>query len=119
MAVNIIQDSDRSFIVRLVVKSSQEPLDLTGLTGEALRVKMDGEDETLVLDLDNGVSIISAIGGKIRVTLNEAQTLGLKPRDGQTMEIVIRRGAGPDFDTSVIQIPNAYNVAPRVYEITT
>lgn len=117
MAVNIIQNTDRSFVVRLVVKSTQVPVDLTGLIGDQLIVKMDGEDAPILIEEGSGVEILSGIAGKFKVTLNESQTNALKARDGQSLEVVIRRGSGPDYDTSVVQIPNSINVKPRIYEI--
>ena len=121
MAVDVIQGTDREFTLRIVSKSTEEPKDLTGLTGDALKLILPGEDANLELTLDvnanaSQLTITSAIGGKVKVTLSDTDTALLKARDGQDMELTIKEGAGPDFDVSKVQFLGELNVKRMLFE---
>jgi hypothetical protein len=123
MAVEIIQGTDRQFSLRIVKKSNDEPKDLTGLTGTALTLKMPKDDGTLDLTLTpnaNGskLELASALGGKILVTLSDVDTALLKSGDGQSMELTIKEGAGPDFDISIVQFANSISIKKSLFETT-
>lgn len=121
MAVDIIQGTDREFVLRIVKKSNEEPFDLTGLTASDLALKMPGESSDLELTLTPNVNgskleIVSALGGKIKVTLSDSDTPLLKKNDGQNMELTIKEGAGPDFLVSKVQFVGELNVKPSLFE---
>lgn len=121
MAVDIIQGTDREFVLRIIKKSTEEPFDLTGLTGTDLALKLKGEETDLELTLTpnaNGskLEIVSALGGKIKVTLSDLDTPLLKKSDGQGIELTIKEGAGPDFLVSKVQFLNAVNVKASLFE---
>ena len=121
MAIDVIQGTDREFTLRIVSKSTEEPKDLTGLTADALTLVLPGEDTNLSLTLDanlNGsqLSIVSALGGKIKVTLSDSDTPLLKARDGQDMELTIKEGAGPDYAVSKVQFLGELNVKKQLFE---
>lgn len=121
MAIDIIQGTDREFTLRIVKKSTEEPKDITGLTGDALSLVLPGEDTNLTLTLDananaSQLSIVSGPGGKIKVTLSDSDTPLLKARDGQDMELTIKEGAGPDFDISKVQFLGELNVKKMLFE---
>jgi hypothetical protein len=121
MAVDIIQGTDREFVLRIIKKSTEEPYDLTGLVGSAISLKLPGEAADIELTLiDNGnaslLEIISALGGKIKVTLSDADTALLKKNDGQSMELTIKEGGGPDYLVSKVQFIGALNVKPSLFE---
>jgi hypothetical protein len=121
MALDIIKGSDREFTLRIVRKSTEEPFDLTGLAGAALALKIPTDADSLELTLTpnaNGskLEIISALGGKIKVTLSDVDSGLLKAADGQNIELTIKEGAGPDFDISIVQFPSAINVKKSYFE---
>ena len=120
MGVDIIQGTDREFSLRIVKKSTEEPFDLTGLTGTDLALKMPGTDSDLEFTMTPNVngsalSIASALGGKILVSLSDIDTALLKSGDGQNMELTIKEGAGPDFEISIVQFSAQLNVKPKLF----
>ena len=121
MAVDIIQGTDREFTLRIIKKSTEEPFDLTGLTSAALALKMPGENSDLELTLDvnanaSKLEIVSALGGKIKVTISDVDTLLLKKNDGQSMELTIKEGGGPDYLISKVQFLGSLNVKSSLFE---
>ena len=109
MAIEVIQGTDREFVVRIVRQSTEEPFDLTGLLTDQVSMELPGEDTNLTLTLDdNGsgsqLSIVSALGGKIKAVLSDTDTALLKARESQDIEITIKEGAGPDFLISKVQL---------------
>ena len=122
MAVDIIQGTDREFVLRIVKKSTEEPFDLTGLTGTDLALKLptdaDPQMELTLTPNANGskLEVVSALGGKLKVVLSDLDTPLLKKSDGQSMELTIKEGAGPDFLVSKVQFIGELNVKPSLFE---
>jgi hypothetical protein len=121
MAVDIIQGTDREFVLRIIKKSTEEPYDLTGLTGDALSLKLPGDVADLELNLDpspdaSKLEIVSALGGKIKVVLSDVDTAKLKKADGQGIELTIKEGAGPDYLVSKVQFLSAINVKGSLFD---
>jgi len=121
MAVDVIQGTDREFVLRIVRQSTDEPFDLTGLTGSDLALKLPGEATDLELTLTvnanaSKLEIVSALGGKIKVVLSDSDTPLLKKNDSQNMELTIKEGAGPDFLVSKVQFIGELNVKPSLFE---
>jgi len=121
MAIEIIRGTDRQFTVRVTVKSSEEPKDLTGLTGTRLALQLPTENDSMTLSLTpnaNGskLEITSALGGKILVTLSDLDTVNLKAGSGQNMELTIKEGAGPDFTISRVQFAGQLLVKKSLFE---
>jgi len=109
--VNIIQGGKKVFIVRIKSKLTRDPFDLTGAI--AITTCFLNTDNTeLELSLSSGLSILSAVLGKIQVTITAGQAAALADTQGQpaTLEFAIDLGSGP----VKVQIPNAYLVAPTV-----
>lgn len=122
MAVDIIQGTDREFVLRIVKKSTEEPFDLTGLTGTDLALKLptdsDPQMELTLTPNANGskLEVVSALGGKLKVVISDIDTVLLKKNDGQSMELTIKEGAGPDFLVSKVQFIGELNVKPSLFE---
>jgi len=121
VAITIIQITDREFSLRIIKKISGDPKDLTGLTTTDLSLVLPGGDANLTITLTpnlNGskLEITDALLGKIKVTLSDIDTALLKVGDAQGIELTILEGAGPDFEKSIVQFPNAINVKKSLFE---
>jgi hypothetical protein len=71
---------DSALVIFLTVRDVDlEPANLTGLTGEDIRCAFftkpgrlaDDEEPTKILDLDDGITIVTAATGAIKITLAE------------------------------------------------
>jgi hypothetical protein len=112
-SINIIKGTDRQFNIRVVNKSSGDPVDLTGLSGSNISLKLPNEDETqLSLTVGSGLTVVSATGGKIQVNVTDTQSALLKAKDGQSMELTIINGS----NTSKVQFLNMLNVKKGVFD---
>lgn len=121
MAVDIIKGTDREFVLRIVKKSNDEPFDLSGLAGDAIELKMFGEENDLSFTLDENANfskleVISALGGKIKVVISDLDSALLKRGDNQNMELTIKEGAGPDFQISKVQFIGQLNVKESLFD---
>ena len=125
--INIIQGTDRQFTLIARYKDSLEPKDLSafvGGSGTVLQLKMPGENTDLSITLDanaNGtkievIDVSSGLAGKVLVNMSDIDTLLLKPKEGQNMELYIREGAGPDYNISKVQYVGVLNVKPCLFE---
>jgi len=120
MAVNIIKGSDKEFTLKIVKKSTGDPYDLTGLSATDIVLKMHGENADLSISMTpnaNGTALTvpSALGGKISVSMSDVDTALLKAGDGLNMELTIKAGAGPDFDISIVQFNGELNVLSQLF----
>lgn len=108
-AITVITGEDRSMILRVVDKLTQEPLDVTAATAINARFK-NANQTILTKTLSLGVTIVSGPAGKIKVDLSVAETALLNVRDDQDFEVefVI---AGK---TTVVQFLKAISVKSRV-----
>jgi len=124
--INIIKTTDRMFTLVAIFLESGEPKDLSafvGASGSGLKLSLPGEDDTLTLDLTsnpNGklevLTVASGLAGKVAVTVTDTGSALLKEGDGQDMELIIKEGAGPDFEVSKVQYPGKLNVIPCLFE---
>jgi hypothetical protein len=91
--IEIIRGESRTFSLKFVLKSNGDPYDLTGTT--ALKVQFP-KDPTGSVDktIGSGVTITSAVAGKITVTLDIADTVLLKVGEDQTIEAEITQPSG-------------------------
>lgn len=110
IGAQIVQGGKSSIIVRLINKTSGDPLDLTGVT--ALSTCFGNADGSeLALTLGSGITILSAVIGKIEIDITSAQSTLLTPIVAATLELTITY---PSSDPIKIQIPNAYSVIASV-----
>ena len=117
--VKIIQGTDRQFSIR-TLKSNGDPKDLTGLTTDDITIKMPGTDGDLSFDMTlnangSGITIASAAGGRITVTLDDIDTALLEEGDGLDMELIFKEGAGPNFAISKVQLQGLLDVKPMLF----
>ena len=92
-----------------------------GATGDSLSLYLPGDHEDTILTLDDSaigkIEVVDAsagLAGKIKVTLSDS--IELKERDGQNMELRIKEGAGPDFEVSCVQFVGKLNVKKKLFE---
>ena len=108
-SIEIIQGSTKKFYVYLTKISNSEPLDLSDATQiEALFHKEDGS--LLTLNLSSGISVTSALGGKIQVSLSTSNTEDLKEDERQDIEIVVTLPT----DTHIVHALEKLNVYSRL-----
>ena len=101
----IIQGGAVSIVVRLINRQTNDPFDLTGLT--ALTCCFQNSDGTeLMLSLTSGLSVLTAVLGKIQLSLSAAQTTLLNEVEQATLELTLTFAGDP----IKVQIPNAYTV---------
>lgn len=121
MSVSVIRGEDKEFTIRLVSELSQEPFDLTGLTADGLSMKLPGEDADLELTLDvnanaSKLELVSALAGKFKCILSDVDSALLSDGDGQSMEVTIKAGAGPDYDITKVQLIGELDVKRMLFE---
>jgi hypothetical protein len=86
--LEIIAGATKEINVYLMKKSTSEPLDLTAATQiEAVFKKAD--DTLLTLNLSSGVSRVSDLGGKFKVTLTTTNSALLKLDERQDFEVAV------------------------------
>lgn len=109
--VVIIRGSDRELFLRILVKDTGEPFDLTGAT--EISASFRNEDGTTLTKLLTtlGITVISAEAGKIKVTLTDANTVLLKVGVDQDFEVVIDIGSV----RSIVQFKEALNVEAKIF----
>jgi hypothetical protein len=113
-AINIIRESDREFSVRIEIKSSGDPFDLTGASQiKAYFPKPDGTALEINMNPSNSIVILNAMGGKIKIALSEAETALLNVGEAQSFEVEIQIGT----ITSIVQFVEALNVIDRVFGV--
>lgn len=108
-AFNIIQGGKATLVVRLLNDQTQDPYDLTGVTALTTCFQNDDGSE-LMLTLSSGISILSAVLGKIQIVLTSAQTALLRTVQLHTLELSITTTGDP----IKVQIPDAYSVVQTV-----
>ena len=119
MAINIIQGTDRQFDLR-ILKSDGDPKALTD-ANLVLELTLPTDDGTnLVLTTTpnanaSGLSVASAEGGRITVTIGDVDSALLRKGDGRDMELKIQEGAGPDYNISKVQFPGELNVKEMLF----
>jgi len=108
--VTLVAGSDRNLILRVVVKETDEPLDLTGATG--IKARFQKEDDTVLEKiLASGVTVLNALTGKIQVALTDADTALLKVGEKQGFEVEIDIGA----QKSIVQFKEVLTVIARLF----
>ena len=86
--IRIVQGSDREFNVRLIDADTKEPIDLTTVTESDIAAEFVKSDGTcLSLTGAGPITIVSALGGKIKVTMSTTDTASLKPGLAQNFEV--------------------------------
>lgn len=116
--VNIIQGTDRQFDLR-ILKSDGDPKPLND-ANLVLTLKLPGEDTDLTITETpnsnaSSIAVANAEGGRITVTLGDADTALLKKGTGN-MELTIQEGAGPDFNISKVQFIGQLDVSEMLFE---
>ena len=119
--INIIQGTDRDFTIQIEKRSDNTDFDLTGITGANLKLRLPKEEGTLdviegVALPASGLTVSSPISGKIEVHISDADSALLKDKLNQNMELVIQKGAGPDFEVSKVQMVGLLNVKPMLFD---
>lgn len=84
--ISVITGEDRSMILRIVDKLTQEPLDITGATAINARFK-NADQSVLTKTLTAGVTIVNGPAGKVKVDLAVEETTLLNVRDDQDFEV--------------------------------
>lgn len=119
--INIIKGTDREFFLVAVIKETEVPKDLSAFVGEAgdtLTLQLPGDPTNLTLSLTENANKSKievpdeshGKAGKIKVVLSDIDTALLKVGAAQSMELVIKEGAGPDYDISKVQFLGALTV---------
>lgn len=109
--LNIIKGSDREITVRITLKETGEPFDLTGVD-EITALFRKADESVLQKTMTGGaISILSACAGKIKILLTEADTASLKVGEAQSFEIEVEVGS----ITSIVQFVETLNVIDRVF----
>lgn len=106
--IQIVQGEDKNLVIRIVDKDTQEPYDLTGATIEA---RLPGVSGVLSKDLSSGISVVSALGGKIQIALSEVDTAALKADSLQDFEIEVTKAG----QTSIVQFLKALTVVKKLF----
>lgn len=93
----IVKNSDRTFIIRLVRADNGEPFDLTGVTN--IQAKFTNEDGTVLsINLTDGGAPITVVGaatsGKISVAITKGQSGSLMPMNPAPFSLVISIPSG-------------------------
>lgn len=93
MAVKIVQGSDKVFLIKHIVKSTQLPYDFTDLKAAEVKFKKtDGSTQTL--NLSSGISIYGhAKLGILKVTISDAISALIK--EGLTQSFESKTDVGP------------------------
>jgi len=109
--LSIVQGQDIEPLIYIIDEETCTPFDLTGVTEiRALFNKTDGTKLIKTYTLSGGVTIISDLGGKIKVTLTAANTALLKTGECQSFEVEITKAT----KINIIQFLGKLNVYPRV-----
>lgn len=111
--VTIIQGEDRDLFLRIVDKATNQPFDLTNASAVNARFK-NADGTVLTKILGGGVSIVSALSGKITVSVYSPESILLKAREAQDFEIEIVLGLGGTARLTVVQFLAALTVRARV-----
>jgi hypothetical protein len=112
--LNVIRGSDREFSIRIAIKESGEPFDLTGVTQIlAYFPKEDGSALVKNMVSSGDIAVLSPTTGKIRVYLSETDTASLSVGEVQSFEIEVQIGGV----TSIVQFVETLNVIDRVFGI--
>jgi hypothetical protein len=107
--IEVISGQTKIINVYAFKKSTNEPLDLTAATQiEAVFKKSD--DTLLTLNLSGGVSRVSDLGGKFRVTISTTNTGALKQDEKQDWEIAITFAS----EKYIYQFKECLDVNPRI-----
>lgn len=114
--LNLIQNSDSTFGVRLVDKETSAPFDITPYpVVHAVFIKDDGAYLTKSTPASAGISILSAEAGQISISLSAADTVLLPAGDGQSFEVELYQNYGATGQTvTVVQFLNVLNIAARI-----
>ena len=114
--LNLIQNTDATFGVRLVDKSSCDPFDLTPYTTiQAIFLNSDCTKTIVSTPASGGITVISPQAGKISVTLTASQTASFPATDSQSFEVALYQNYGTSGQiVNVVQFLETLNVAPRV-----
>lgn len=112
--INIIRESDREFSVRITIKETGDPFDLTGVSQiKAYFPKTDGTALEKNLSPSGAIVVLNALAGKIKITLSEADTALLNVGEAQSFEVEIQIGS----ITSIVQFVESLNVIDRVFGV--
>ena len=115
--VEIIQGADKQFTLVVKVKQCNDEFTYKDLSafvagsGNILELLIPGtsavQSFTLTANANGSkLEVLTAgagLAGQIRVTLSDLDTASFKVGKSQNMELIIREGAGPDYDISRIQ----------------
>lgn len=113
-SLNIIRGSDREFSVRIVIKESSDPFDLTGVSQiKAYFPKDDGTALIKNMISSGDIAVLSPTTGKIRIYLSESDTASLNVGEAQSFEVEVQIGTV----TSIVQFVETLNVIDRVFGI--
>ena len=117
--ITIIRGTDRQFDLRIQKSNGDvKALDDANL---ALFLKLPGEDNDLELTLTpnangTGLAVADAASGRITVTIDDTDSALLRSGDGQSMELTIQEGAGPNFTVSKVQYVGKLSVKEMLFE---
>lgn len=113
-AISVIRGSDREIDIRISAAGpcgAGDPFDLS--SASAIKALFRKSDETVltVSIVSGGVSVVSAVAGKIKIILSDTDTSSLLVGDAQSFEVEILVGA----NTYIVQFKNKLNVVDRVF----
>jgi hypothetical protein len=115
--LTIVRGEEKEFYIRLKTESDDfyNLSSIDPASGDNISVIfLKADNTTLTKGLINGVSIVSAEGGKIKVILQETETALLKVGDSQDIEVEILENGGTS--KRIIQIKGVLNVVKRLGE---
>lgn len=109
--IKIVQGSDREFSIRVIDQDTKEPFDLTGVAVGDIHANFIKTDGTC-LDLTGAsfITIVSALGGKIKITMTPTETALLKVGVGQSFELEITKL----LKKTIVQLSKVLDVVAQV-----
>lgn len=118
--ITITRGKDKEFYINLISKETKRPADLTQLV--TLKIKFLKDDGTLLTLAypGSGIVVASVGGGRVKCSLEVAQTADLKKVSSNTLEVEYELGIAaaddPQNFKDTVYIPAAYQVVKSQYE---
>jgi hypothetical protein len=110
--IKIVKGEDKTITIQLISEEDKSYYDLSDATGIAVAFKQQS-GSALSKELDAGVSIVSALAGKISVTLTDTETALLK--EGELLPIYVTLDVGSTKTIVVSGLEKALTVVAKPF----